>query len=254
MPNPIPAPAPVMSTTWFVKSSMVRSPPSRSPSGDPSRASVMMHRAPVPRLDPAGIAEGSSARSQARGIDESSARSLLGCRRQTRRRDVVFSEDVEDRLAFADQVVGDDAAMTSPPDSLRAHDGALPPSAQLAQPVEAGAEGLTHGVVRVVVKALVRPERVHGRWDLGLPSPETSESGDMRIVDLGGGQRGGKHVTVELRIRARSRNSSNIDHEPDLHASEQIDELAGRSGRMADGEERECRGHDPEARRSITGA
>src|SRR6266704_1325071 len=148
---------------------------------------------------------------RAPGVGERSILSALGGRREMGSRHVVRPENMEDGLPRADQVLGDEAPMAPPPQGFRAHDRASLRTAQLAQHDEAGMELVAHGVVGVVVKALVRPEGVHGRRDAYLSSPETSESGDVLIADRAGGQRPGKNVLVELRIRARARNGPNVD-------------------------------------------
>src|SRR5437667_8907797 len=176
---------------------------------------------------------------RAPGVGQRSILSALGGRREMGSRDIVRRENMEDGLPRADQVVGDEAPMALPPQGFRAHDRAALRTAQLAQHDEAGMELVAHGVVGVVVKALVRPEGVHGRRDVYLSSPETSESGDVLIADRAAGQRPGKHVLVELRIRARARNGPNVDDQPHLRARQQLDELGDRSGGVADGEKRE---------------
>ena len=50
--------------------------------------------------------------------------------------------------------------MATPPNGLRAHDGAGVPLTQRAQGTEPRAKGLGHRVVRIVVKATVMPVRV----------------------------------------------------------------------------------------------
>src|SRR5262245_57254006 len=58
-------------------------------------------------------------------------------------------------LAGGDQVVRDNSPMASPPHGLRTHNCALPGMSQFAQLDEPGMKVLAHGVVGVVVKALV---------------------------------------------------------------------------------------------------
>src|SRR5437879_5809325 len=171
-------------------------------------------------------------------IDERAVRPTLGGRREMGASHVVHPEDVEDRLSFADQVIRDDAPMAPPPEGLGAHDRAAPFPAQLAQLDETSAELLAHGVVGIVVKALIRPESIHGRWDAYLPSPETSESGDVLIADRSHRQRIGERLLVELRIRARARNGPDVGYQFHLGGGQHIDELGNRSGGVADREER----------------
>src|SRR2546430_1173775 len=138
---------------------------------------------------------------RAPGVGQRSILSALGGRREMGSRDVVRPENMEDGLPRADQVVGDEAPMALPPQGFRAHDRAALRAAQLAQHDEAGMKLVAHGVVGVVVKALVRPEGVHGRRDVYLSSPETPESGDVLIADRAGGRSEERRVGEECRAR-----------------------------------------------------
>ncbi|TPV99641.1 MAG: hypothetical protein USCAAHI_00915 [Beijerinckiaceae bacterium] len=61
---------------------------------------------------------------------------------------------------------------------------------------------LGHGVIRVIVKALILPECIHGRRHIPLPSAQASEARYVLVSDLERGQRLGEHVPVVLWIGA----------------------------------------------------
>ncbi len=75
-----------------------------------------------------------------------------------RRFDLPQSDQMKHRLARNQKIVRNDASMASPPECVRAHDGATSPGAKLAQVGEPGVKAFAHGVVGVVVKALNLPE------------------------------------------------------------------------------------------------
>jgi len=114
----------------------------------------------------------------------------------------ILSVDVEGYIAGGDQVVGDDPPVTPPPQSFRTHDRAALGVAQFAQLVEPNVKVLAHGVVGVVVKALVLPERVRGRRYVRLPSPQAAKSGHVHVSDIESGQKFGERGAVVLRIAA----------------------------------------------------
>lgn len=114
--------------------------------------------------------------------------------------------------------------MTSPPQSFSAHDDAALGMSKLAQSPEPGPKALAHGIIRVVVKALVLPERIGDRRHFWLLVAQTSESGDVLVSDPECGQRCREKIAVVLRIVARTRNGPNVDNEMYVRAPEQPDE------------------------------
>ena len=146
-------------------------------------------------------------------------------------------KDVHHALALAEQVIGDDAPVATPPDGLGAHNRASVLRAQLPQPREAYGEGLGQGIVGVVAKPAHPPIGV-GRW-LGAArlSAKAAKRGDMFVADLPRGQRFGEAFTVELRISARPRHRPHVNDEIDAGFPKQIDEFGDRPGGMTDGEE-----------------
>src|SRR5262249_37890664 len=147
-------------------------------------------------------------------------------------------KNVERHFARGYEVVRNDSPMASPPDRLRAHDGAAPCLSQFAQPREARTEVLAHGVVRVVVKALVLPKRVHLWGHVGCPATQTSQCGDVLVSDLRSHQGPGKPIRVVLWIGARPRDGPHVDDETDIRILQQAHERLDRPGRMPDGKER----------------
>jgi hypothetical protein len=61
-------------------------------------------------------------------------------------------------LATDDEIVRDDPTMAPPPHCLRAHQGAAPHAAQIAEPGEARAKTVAHRIVGAVVKTSILPE------------------------------------------------------------------------------------------------
>src|SRR5262249_41473296 len=101
-----------------------------------------------------------------------------------RRLDAILAENVEHGLASGDQIIRDDAPVTSPPYRFRAHDRAGPFMSQRAQTRKSAMERLGQRVVGIVVKALVLPERVHVRRNVVRPRAQAAERGDVLVSDL----------------------------------------------------------------------
>src|SRR5262249_60551332 len=154
-----------------------------------------------------------------------------------RGRDLPRTNTAHDAPPRADKVPRDDPPVAPPPHRLRAHDRAPPFLSQNAQPGEPGLEGLAQRVISVIVKALILPERIYGRRNLLRFRPQAAERGNMFVSDRKLRQRFGKDLAVILRVGARARNGSDIGHEFDLLALQQVDEIAHRAGRMSDSEE-----------------
>jgi hypothetical protein len=87
---------------------------------------------------------------------------------------------------------------------------------ELAQPGQAGSKLVAHGVVRIIVKTLIFPKRIHVRRHIPLLAAESPELGDMLITDFKLGQSLGELHGIVLRVGPGSRNGSNIDDELDL--------------------------------------
>jgi hypothetical protein len=125
-----------------------------------------------------GVSERAASRTMAR-IDEGAVRLLNRCRVHARPLDLARPKDVEHLRAVRNQVIGDDAAVTAPPDRLGADDGAyLGPTeaAQFRHPVP---EAWRCRVVGVVPEARVLPE---GRTEIPTTSWPSSAHHVRRAV------------------------------------------------------------------------
>lgn len=104
--------------------------------------------------------------------------------RQTRRHDLAGPKYVKDLLAGNKQVVGNNPAMTPPPNRLCTHHGTAPDTAELTQPGQARLEAGAHRVIRVVVKALIFPEAIDAGRNIMRAWPKAAELGHMLVDDL----------------------------------------------------------------------
>ena len=146
--------------------------------------------------------------------------------------------DVPHRLVGRDQPVGHDAAVTAPPERLRAHDGdalLLTFFAQLGQPFTVRR---MQRVIGIVVKALVVPEAVDLWRHVAAASTAPAQCGQVLVVDAEGRQRVGQRGLVELRVGARAGDGADVDHARDPAGAQAFDERVDAEGRMADGVDR----------------
>src|SRR5262249_42674878 len=173
-----------------------------------------------------------------RAISQRTVRPRFCCIGHPRRLDAILAENVEHGLAGGDQIVRNDAPVTSPPHRLRAHDRAAPFMPERAQPREPTMERWGQRVVGIVVKALVLPECIHVGWNVLRPRAQAAERGHVLVSDLELGQRLRKHIAIVLWIGARARNAADIDHASDLRFLQQLHELPHWPGCMSDGEKR----------------
>ena len=95
-------------------------------------------------------------------------------------------------LALAEQVIGDDPSMASPPDRLGAHDRTAVSGAQRLELGEPGGKGLGQRIIRIVAEAANPPIPVRRRLDAPRLSSEPAKRGNMFVADLPWGQRLGK--------------------------------------------------------------
>jgi hypothetical protein len=126
---------------------------------------------------------------------------------------VARSENVKHALAGREEVVGDDPSVTAPPHGFRAHDSATPRVSELAQIREPITKMIAQGVVGIVVKTVVFPERVEPARHLARAAAQASERRDVLISDFERLKRLGQGVTVKLRIGARARHGADVDNE-----------------------------------------
>jgi hypothetical protein len=113
---------------------------------------------------------------------------------------VARPENVKHALAGRDEVVGDDPSVTAPPNSFRAHDSAAPRVPELAQMQEPITKMIAQGVVGIVVKTVVVPERVELGRHFARAAAQSPERRDVLIADFERLKRLGQRVTVILRI------------------------------------------------------
>lgn len=140
-------------------------------------------------------------------------------------------------LALAEQIIGDDAPMATPPDGLGTHDCAPVLAAQFPQSRKACGKGLRQGIVGIVPKAADSPIGVWGRFGAPRLSAKAAKFRDRFVADLPRRQRLRKAIAIELRIGARSRHRPHIYDEIDARLPQQIDEFDDRPGGMTYGEE-----------------
>ncbi len=107
--------------------------------------------------------------------------------RQVRSLNAILAEYVEYYLTGYDEIVGNDAPVAPPPNCLGTHNyGALCVS-QFAQPRKSRSECVGHGVIGVIVKALVRPVGIISRRNFWVSVAQTTESTHVLISDLNSG-------------------------------------------------------------------
>ena len=83
------------------------------------------------------------------------------CRgRKLGRRNLSWGRYVKDCLTGDQQIIRDYSSMTPPPHRLGAHYGAALLSTQPSKPSQTFVKGVSHGVVGVVMKALILPKRI----------------------------------------------------------------------------------------------
>lgn len=146
-------------------------------------------------------------------------------------------QNMKDGFARGKQIVGDDPAVAAPPKGLGAHECASFLAAQLPQLCKAAPERFGHRVIRIVVKALVRPERIYVRRNVSALSPQTPKRGCAVISNLMVPQSLRERFGIELRVPPRSRNCPNVDQKLNARFTQQLDEFCDWPGRMAYGEE-----------------
>jgi hypothetical protein len=153
-------------------------------------------------------------------------------RERRERRGLRLADDVHDRHAARDQVVGDDPAMAAPPHRFGAHDrdgGALRDREQF---VEAGIEFGRQRVVGEVAERGALPGIVRERRRrLRLAAP-TAERRDRGVGDRR--DRGTENVGIELRVRAGPPDRADIDERRDPVRAQQLCELVDGSRRVTD--------------------
>jgi hypothetical protein len=95
----------------------------------------------------------------------------------------------------------------------------------VTQSTQASAKFIAHGVVGIIVKALVLPERVHFHRYCARSSASAAKCRDVFVSDLESGQSSWKFISIVLRIGARHWDGSNVNNERDVGMFEQIREF-----------------------------
>src|SRR6266536_2631105 len=165
-------------------------------------------------------------------IDQCAFRSLAGGRRQFRGLDLSRAQNVEHGLARRNQIIGNDAPMTAPPNSFGAHDCDALVLAASSQPLQSGSERFGPGIIGVIAKAVVLPKVVGG---IGRAAAPAAELGKMLVCDAVPSELGRQRVEVELRIGPGARDGPHIRQQSCAGALQQGDEVGDRAGRMTDG-------------------
>ena len=129
------------------------------------------------------------------------------------------------------EAVGDQRAMTAPPQRLRTYDRSSQLDRQRAQLIKSLAEREAQRIVGVASKRRTAPSRV-GR--VGLPVPPATQSAQVPIVDSMLRQPVLHRRCSEVRVAPRSRHTSHIDHQPHLVVREDHHESLQRMRRVAD--------------------
>jgi len=145
---------------------------------------------------------------------------------------------VEDGFTTGDQIISDNAPVASPPDRFRTHQRTATLAPQREEMLEPNLKLLRKRIVGVVMKALVRPESVDVVRQGSRLSAQAAECGHMFVRNVVGRQRVGQRLLVELRVRSRSRNLSDIRNDSNIGCSQQLGKFLVASVGMADGEER----------------
>ena len=150
-------------------------------------------------------------------------------RRKLRSIDLVQPHDVHHRNALRQQVIGNDAAVATPPHRFSAHDRAAIVTGQRSQLIQSRSECFTCRVIGIVSEGGDLPECIE-RWRRALlPVPQTAKSRQMSVGYSSTGERFGESLGVELRICPRARDGTHIDEQIDGYLLEQSQEFANRT-------------------------
>ena len=160
---------------------------------------------------------------------------------QGRRLDMPGTENVEHHVSRSDQIVGDDSAVTSPPQSLSAHDGTTVFVAELAQFRKTRTKGRRHRVIGKVMKAIMTPKPIDLWRNTACFSAPAAEGAQVPIHDVELGQRCWQSLFVILRIGARAWDGADVRDKLNIRFLQDFNELLDRARRMSD---REVRAHD----------
>src|SRR5262249_60064241 len=139
-----------------------------------------------------------------------------GCWRRLCPLSLVPVENMYHRFTGENQIIGNDAPVTTPPHRLGTHDGAWLRLAQIFQPAKAAVEYLRHRIIRKIAKALVLPISVGRVPKIMLAAATAPQFREMQVIDTPFAERGRQRIGIELRIGAGARNRSHVDQYADF--------------------------------------
>ncbi len=157
-------------------------------------------------------------------ISDDAAGANHGRFRHAGRLQMPLAHDVDHRIAYSQEVIGNDAPVASPPDSLRAKNRANLSLSQRTQLVQAAPEFLRRGIIRLIAEILVVPKAVRRAL---LPVTQAAERRHVPVADPGAFERVRDRFGVELRIVPRLRDGAHVGGELHAHLFEKADELLG---------------------------
>ncbi len=138
-----------------------------------------------------------------------------------------FREDVADFPVFEHHRVGDERAVAAPGDGFGAHDGGRSCACYFGEGGEAFGKLRGGHVVGIAAEGCVAPAGVDGVF-AGVAA--AAEGFQMRVIDVGGAERGCQCVGIELRNVARFGNGADVDEMMHMVRVQQFDELFDRVG------------------------
>jgi hypothetical protein len=156
-------------------------------------------------------------------------------------------QDVEDKFAVGQQIVGDNPAMATPPHCFCAHDGGRPGMAERPQLRQTVLKRGGGRIIRIVAETLIVPKRVGRRMGAEGGPTQAAELGNVVIGYARLEQRLFDRVQIKLGVGARSRHLTHIGYSCDARRFQQSEKFRHRTVRMTDGVEWEIhfeRGRD----------
>ena len=141
-------------------------------------------------------------------------------------------KNVHDGYAARHKGIGEQPAVTAPPDGLCAHHSRQPACRKFQQRIKPGAEGCGRHVIGIPTKTVFTPPGIRrvGSW-----LAASAELGKVTIRDAVKLQKIRELVGVEVRIPAGSRERADIGELLDAVGTEELQKRLRRMGRMTDG-------------------
>lgn len=142
-----------------------------------------------------------------------------------------------DGMLIEEKIIGDDAAVASPPDRFRTHQREALVAAKSHQFFESGGKFTTQCVVGIVVKTLHTPQRVDAFVDARLLRSPPTQGGPVAITDLHASQVFRQPVDIIGGIGSRSGKCPDVDQHANSSDAQHVEEFVERPARMTDGDE-----------------